>query len=264
MEKTKVMIVDDHEQMRTLLAEIVEQDDSLTVAATAADGAEAYRLICGMEPDVVLLDLIMPEMDGLTLLERLRADSGDRKCPKVIMISAVSEESMVREAFRLGVSYYMIKPFLPEVLLGRIKALMLPEEEKPGQSRKIFPCEDLRSPERREMETEIAQMLHRIGVPAHIRGYAYLKEAVAMVLEDVELLRSVTGKLYPALAEKFDTTGSRVERSIRHAIESAWDRGESDCKEELFGYTIHKAKGKPTNSEFIALIADKLKMDFGW
>ena len=187
MEKTKVMIVDDHEQMRTLLAEIVEQDDSLTVAATAADGAEAYRLICGMDPDVVRLDLIMPEMDGLTLLERLRADSGDRKCPKVIMISAVSEESMVREAFRLGVSYYMIKPFLPEVLLGRIKALMLPEEEKPGQSRKIFPCEDLRSPERREMETEIAQMLHRIGVPAHIRGYAYLKEAVPMAFRDAFL-----------------------------------------------------------------------------
>ena len=172
---------------------------------------------------------------------------------------------MVREAFRLGVSYYMIKPFSARrFLLGRIKALMLPEEEKPGQSRKIFPCEDLRSPERREMETEIAQMLHRIGVPAHIRGYAYLKEAVAMVLEDVEILRSVTGNCIRHWPRNL--TQPEAGWNVRSGMPSSprGTGGESDCKEELFGYTIHKAKGKPTNSEFIALIADKLKMDFGW
>lgn len=264
MEKMEVVIVEDHEQMRKMLMELVESDDSMEVAGVAEDGAEACELIRKLEPDVVLLDLIMPVLDGLGVLEQMRNTRFSERTPKFIVVSAVSEENMVGEAFRLGASYYVIKPFVPEVLISRMKAVMNTEKKEFCQIRRISPYEDILSVERREMESKIAEILHKVGVPAHIRGYIYLKEAILLALMDVEMIQSVTRKLYPAIAEKFETTGSRVERSIRHAIESAWDRGEAGEKEELFGYTIHKSKGKPTNSEFIALITDKLKMDFGW
>lgn len=264
MKRTKIVIVEDHEQMRQFLTEIVEKDDELTVAGTARNGVEACDTIRGREPDIVLLDLIMPEMDGLGVLEQFQADEFPETRPGFIVVSAVREEHMVREAFRLGASYYVMKPFDPDVLISRIKAAVRSGEKGVCHVKRILPYEDLDTVQSREIEAEIAEILHRIGVPAHIRGYVYLKKAIILSLTDLEMLQSVTKKLYPAVAEAFDTTPSRVERSIRHAIESAWDRGESAEKEELFGYTVHKAKGKPTNSEFIAMIADKLKMESGW
>lgn len=264
MEQMKVMIAEKHEKMRRFLAEIVEKEDDLTVVGTAENGTEACEMIRRLEPDVVLLDLIMPGMDGLSVLEQMKSDKASEQSPKFIVVSAVSEDRVVGEAFRLGASYYVIKPFEPDALISRIKAVMRIDGTYFHHVKRISPYEDLSSVQRREMEAEIAEVLHKIGVPAHIRGYAYLKEAIVLALTNLEMLQFVTKKLYPAIAEKFGTTGSRVERSIRHAIESAWDRGEAGEKEELFGYTIHKAKGKPTNSEFIALVTDRLKMEFGW
>ena len=264
MEQMKVMIAENHEQMRQFLAEIVESEESLTVVGTAKNGTEACEMIRRLTPDVVLLDLIMPGIDGLGVLEQIRSDKSLEQIPKFIVVSAVSEERVVEEAFHLGASYYVIKPFDPEALISRIKAVMKVNGVSFRHVKRISPYEDLSSVQRREMEAEISEILRRVGVPAHIRGYAYLKEAIVLALTNVEILQFVTKKLYPAIANKFGTTGSRVERSIRHAIESAWDRGESGEKEELFGYTIHKSKGKPTNSEFIALVADRLKIEFGW
>ena len=264
MEQKRVVIVEDHGKMRDLLTEIVEKDDDLTVVGTARNGIEGCERIRQLEPDVVLLDLIMPDMDGLGVLEEMNHCKFSERAPKFIVVSAVSEERVIKAAFRLGASYYVIKPFEPDALISRIKAVVKTGENPSHYTRKIPPYEDLCSVEKREIEAEIAEVLRRIGVPAHIRGYAYLKAAITLALTNMEMLQSVTRKLYRAVAESFNTTGSRVERSIRHAIESAWDRGESAQKEALFGYTIHKAKGKPTNSEFISLITDKLKMDFGW
>ena len=264
MKQMKVVIVEDHEQMRQFLTEIVEKDDELVVTGTARDGVEACDIIRSREPDIVLLDLIMPEMDGLGVLEQFQCSEFPEKRPKFIVVSAVSEEHMVGEAFRLGASYYVIKPFDPDALISRIKTAAEPGGKKFCHIKRISPYEDLDTIQKREIEAEISEILHRIGVPAHIRGYAYLKKAIMLSLTNLEMLQSVTRKLYPAVAESFDTTPSRVERSIRHAIESAWDRGESAEKEEMFGYTIHKAKGKPTNSEFIAMITDKLKMESAW
>lgn len=264
MEQKRVMIVEDHEKMRDLLKEIVEKEGDLIVVGTAQNGIEACEQIRQLEPDVVLLDLVMPGMDGLGVLEEMKRCEFTHNFPKFIVVSAVGEEHVIGEAFRLGASYYVMKPFDPEALISRIRSVIKGVEKTFYCVRKIPPYEDLCSVEKKEIEAEIGEILRGIGVPVHVRGYAYLKMAISLSLVNIEMLQSVTGKLYPTVAEAFNTTGSRVERAIRHAIESAWDRSESSQREELFGYTIHKAKGKPTNSEFIALIADKLKMDFGW
>ena len=264
MEQKRVVIVEDHEKMRDLLREIVEKESGLIVIGTAQNGIEACEQIRQLEPDVVLLDLIMPGMDGLGVLEEMKRCEFTHNSPKFIVVSAVGDERIIGEAFRLGASYYVMKPFDPKALISRIRSVIKGAEKTFYRVRRIPPYEELCSVEKKEIEAEIAEILRGIGVPVHVRGYAYLKTAINLALANKEMLQSVTGKLYPAVAEVFDTTGSRVERSIRHAIESAWDRSESSLREELFGYTIHNAKGKPTNSEFIALITDKLKIDFGW
>lgn len=258
MEKLKVAIADDNDMMLKMLDDIVESDEDLNVIGMAKDGEEAYELIRDKQPDVVLLDVIMPKVDGLGVLHRVREDAAIKKTPCFIMVSAAGGEQVTEDAFALGADYYIMKPFDKNAVLSHIKRTGMgrADREKAGQTlEKEIPYE-------LALEADVTNMIHEIGVPAHIKGYQYLRDAIALSVEDQEMMGSVTKILYPAIAKRNQTTASRVERAIRHAIEVAWGRGKMETIDEVFGYTVSTAKGKPTNSEFIALIADKILLEY--
>jgi two-component system response regulator (stage 0 sporulation protein A) len=262
MEKLNVAIADDNEHMVRLLSDIVGRDDELCVVGTAKDGEEAYELIKTKEPDVVLLDIVMPKLDGLGVIDKVNRDKNLKKHPNFIMVSAIGQERVTEDAFRLGADYYIMKPFDKDVIVSRIKMVKNHGSKKEDEMRRVNPYENPEALKRRNLEADVTNMIHEIGVPAHIKGYQYLREAIVMSVGDIEMLNSITKILYPTIAKKYQTTSSRVERAIRHAIEVAWSRGKMDTIDELFGYTIHNGKGKPTNSEFIALIADKIRLEY--
>lgn len=264
MEKLNVAIADDNEIMVELLDEIIAGDEELQVVGTAKDGQEAYELIKEKQPDVMLLDIVMPKMDGLSLLERMRNDKTIKKYPRFIIISAVGQDRITEDAFNLGVDYYIMKPFDSEIVINRIKNTRKPVlREQTNDSKHVRAYEKQQmETEERDLESDVTNIIHEIGVPAHIKGYQYLREAIIMSVNDIDMLNSITKILYPTIAKKYQTTPSRVERAIRHAIEVAWSRGKMDTIDELFGYTINNGKGKPTNSEFIALIADRIRLDY--
>ncbi|MGN0341335.1 MAG: sporulation transcription factor Spo0A [Roseburia sp.] len=263
MEKLNVAIADDNEIMVELLDEIIAGDEDLQVVGTAKDGQEAYQLIREKQPDVMLLDIVMPKMDGLSLLERVRNDKTISKYPRFIIISAVGQDRITEDAFNLGVDYYIMKPFDSDIVLSRIKNTRKPAVRDTAEDNKRVRAyeKQLPGPER-DLESDVTNIIHEIGVPAHIKGYQYLREAIIMSVNDIDMLNSITKILYPTIAKKYQTTPSRVERAIRHAIEVAWSRGKMDTIDELFGYTINNGKGKPTNSEFIALIADRIRLEY--
>ena len=258
MEKLNVGIADDNELIVSLLSDIVAQDEELRVVGTARNGEEAYQMIKTKQPDVVLLDIIMPEMDGLAVMDKIKRDKTIKKSPEFIMISAIGKEGITEDAFQMGASYYIMKPFAKDVVVNRIHR----EKRKSFQIRKAVPYESQEQLMKRNLESLVTDMIHEIGIPAHIKGYQYLRDAIIMSVNDIEMLNSITKILYPTIAKTFQTTSSRVERAIRHAIEVAWNRGKMDTIDELFGYTINAEKGKPTNSEFIALIADKIRLEY--
>lgn len=249
MGKLNVAIADDNEVMRDLLEEMVTSDDELHLIGMAKDGEEACHLIKEKEPDVVLLDIIMPKLDGLAVLDRIRADHTLKNRPTFLMISGISNEKITEDAFDRN------------IVLDRIKTL----NRRKNKVRKEIgrPVEMEKKPEKYSLQTleeDVTEIIHEVGVPAHIKGYQYLREAIIMSVTNMDMLNSITKILYPGIAKKFDTTPSRVERAIRHAIEVAWSRGKMDTLDDLFGYTISNGKGKPTNSEFIALITDKIRL----
>ena len=259
MENFDVAIVDDNYVVREVLSEIINSDKELRMVGEAQDGEEAYRLIKEKQPDVVLLDLIMPKMDGLSVMEKVSRDNTLKKRPEFIVISAVGNENITEDAFSLGANYYIMKPFERQVVVTRIKNAI--NSKTRGAERKGNLVEKKVEPER-NLEEDVTNMIHEIGVPAHIKGYQYLRDAIIMVVNEMDMLNSITKILYPTIAKKHQTTPSRVERAIRHAIEVAWSRGKMDTIDELFGYTVHNEKGKPTNSEFIALIADRIRLEY--
>ena len=258
----KVAIADDNENMVRMLTDLVSRDSELYVVGTAKNGEEACDVIREKEPDIVLLDIVMPKLDGLGVMDRMNRDKNMKKHPDFIIISAIGQENVTEDAFRLGASYYIMKPFDQEALLSRIKLTKRSVMKAPGEIRKNDMLEDEKESKKHNLESDVTSIIHEIGVPAHIKGYQYLREAIVMSVNDIEMLNSITKILYPTIAKKYQTTSSRVERAIRHAIEVAWSRGKMDTIDELFGYTIHNGKGKPTNSEFIALIADKIRLDY--
>lgn len=244
--KRTVLLADASEEFRAMLQEAIEQAGEFTVAASTGDGREALRLVEDQRPDLLLMDVALPALDGLGLLKLLK-DQG-KYIPKTIIVSAFCGNQVLADAEKLGVCYYLPKPCEPNSLLERMQGIF----ESPS------------SPELRvyALKNTVTAVIHEIGVPAHIKGYQYLREAIIMSVTDMEMLNSITKILYPGIAKKYQTTPSRVERAIRHAIEVAWSRGKMDTIDELFGYTIHNGKGKPTNSEFIALIADKIRLEY--
>lgn len=262
MDKLQVAIADDNERIVEMLNALIRTENGMEIVGTAGNGEDAVEMIKKSTPDVLLLDLIMPKMDGLGVLEKLKEDGAIRKMPVVIVLSAIGQENVTEDAFALGASYYMMKPFNNELLLGRLKSIRNRGEKlirtpKTAERREVGNVY-----EERDLETDITNMIHEIGVPAHIKGYQYLRDAIMMSVKDMEMLSSVTKVLYPTIAKKNQTTPSRVERAIRHAIEVAWSRGKVDTIDALFGYTVSNGKGKPTNSEFIALIADRIRLEY--
>lgn len=260
METVNVAIADDNERMLRLLGDIVSSDEELKVVGTAKDGEEAYHMIKEKEPDVVLLDIVMPKLDGLGVLEKVKKDPSIKKTPSFVMISAIGQERITEDAFERGADYYIMKPFDNDTVINRIKMLRDERNGRHAEHRKTAAYEKVEEVSRQSLEAKVTEIIHEIGVPAHIKGYQYLREAIIMSVEDMDMLNSITKILYPGIAKKFDTTPSRVERAIRHAIEVAWSRGKMDTIDELFGYTISNGKGKPTNSEFIALITDRIRL----
>ncbi len=264
MESTRVLIVDDNKRIVSILKDALEREHDMEVAGTASDGEEALRLISILRPDVVLLDLIMPKIDGLGVMERLKNREMKHK-PEIIVVSAVSQENVTENAFELGAAYYILKPFDNRVILSRIRALrqQLSVQDEKKENKVISTVFENRN--RRlanSLEADVTDIIHEIGIPAHIKGYQYLRDAIIMSVGDTEMLGSITKVLYPTIAKRHKTTPSRVERAIRHAIEVAWSRGRVETIEELFGYTVSSGKGKPTNSEFVALIADKIRLEY--
>ncbi|MCI7321837.1 MAG: sporulation transcription factor Spo0A [Lachnospiraceae bacterium] len=258
MGKLNVAIADDNEITRELLGEIVASDEELQLIGTAKDGEEACHLIKEKEPDVVLLDIVMPKLDGIGVLDRIREDQTLKNRPSFLMVSAVSNERVTEDVFSRGADYFIMKPFNNGIILDRIKTVIRRKNAK--EMRKLEGIDKAEAYSMQTLEEDVTEMIHEVGVPAHIKGYQYLREAIIMCVNNMDMLNSITKILYPSIAKKFQTTPSRVERAIRHAIEVAWSRGKMDTLDDLFGYTISNGKGKPTNSEFIALITDKIRL----
>ena len=250
-EKIKVAIADDNRGFSDIMQECLLQQSDIDLVGVAYNGEEILSVIEEKKPDVVILDIIMPHLDGIGVLERLNSANGKR--PKIIMLTAFGQENITQRVVELGVDYYILKPFNMDVLINRVRQLA-----SAITSQRPVVAQAIKS---RSVDVEVTSIIREIGIPAHIKGYQYLRDAIVMIIEEIELLGAVTKVLYPAIAEKHTTTPSRVERAIRHAIEVAWSRGNMEVINKLFGCTAKLAKGKPTNSEFMAMIADKLRME---
>lgn len=261
-EKISVIIVDDNEKVIENIDSALSKDTAIQIIGKAKNGQEAYELIRKSTPDIVILDLIMPKMDGLSLMNKVNEDGAMIKMPFFIITSAISNENVIQDAFGYGAGYYLLKPFETNMIADRVKGVKSYNKRIPETKKIIGAGEDRKHFMERNIENDVTSIIHDVGVPAHIKGYQYLREAIIMSVNDNEMLNSITKILYPSIAKKFQTTSSRVERAIRHAIEVAWNRGRMDTIDELFGYTINAEKGKPTNSEFIALIADKIRLEY--
>lgn len=259
MEEIRVAIADDNERILDLLGEIVSNDKELKLVGKANNGEDVCNIIREKEPDVVLLDLIMPKMDGLSVMDNINRDRTIKKRPNFIVVTAVGQDRITEDAFQKGAHYYVMKPFNNDIILNYIKSINKSVSRIPMNFTDNTTTKEVQMV---DLETRITDMIHEIGIPAHIKGYHYLRDAIIMAVEDMDVLNAVTKVLYPTVAKKHQTTSSRVERAIRHAIEVAWSRGKLDTLDALFGYTVSTGKGKPTNSEFIALIADTLRLEY--
>jgi two-component system response regulator (stage 0 sporulation protein A) len=249
----KIGIIDDNIQLTELLENHFSICGDMKVVGIAHNGVAGIELIRNEQPDVVLLDLIMPHSDGLSLLEQLYHENYNTK---VLMLTAFGKDEIIKKAQELGASYFLLKPFEFSQLLETIRsicvgkpALTIPKERQLTTGGKS-----------QGLEMNITDVLRTLGIPAHLKGYMFLREAIKMVFNDTELLSGITKDIYPGIAKKFHTTMSRVERAIRHAIEVGWNRGSMEHIDYVFGNTVSPLRGKPTNGEFIALIADHLKL----
>ena len=244
----KILIADSSDDFCMELRQALERKPEWEVVGVANDGMRAMELMQQTQPDVLLLDLLLPRQDGIAVLQRA---AELKSAPVCMVISGFLTDYMMGAAAGLGVQYFMAKPCDLNGLCVRLADMLLAEAEKRRPK--------LNKPEI-NIEAMVTSVIHEIGVPAHIKGYQYLREAIKIAVNDMEVINAITKVLYPQVAKTFQTTPSRVERAIRHAIEVAWDRGDLDTLQRFFGYTVSNTKGKPTNSEFIALIADKLQL----
>ncbi len=238
----KVLLADAGEESRTFLENAIQSTGEFSLVGSTGDGLEALSIAERQVPDLIVLDLILPGLDGMSLIRRL---SRERR-PKIIVVSTLCVDRVVSEAMDEGVFYFLSKPCEVTALLERMRLAAAPSQAVDHSL---------------ELKNRVTAIIHEIGVPAHIKGYQYLREAIIITVENMDVINAVTKVLYPEVAARFGTTPSRVERAIRHAIEVAWDRGDLETLQKFFGYTVSNTKGKPTNSEFIAMIADRLELD---
>lgn len=250
----KVAIAEDNRELSYILQEHLAKEPEIELVGVAHDGEQILDIIKEKEPDIVMLDIIMPRLDGIGVLERLHLSGMKR--PRIIALTALGQEAFIQRTVELGVDYYLLKPFAFSTLTDRIRQMA------GVQKRTVIslPANSSQNAGFNSMNVEVTDIIREIGIPAHIKGYQYLREAITMLVADSNYLGAVTKKLYPSIANKYATTPTRVERAIRHAIEVAWNRGNMDTMKHLFGCSACIDKGKPTNSEFIAMIADKLRM----
>lgn len=249
MEKIKLMVVDDNREFCSLVRGYVLMQDDLEFVGSAYDGIGALDMIRSKKPDVVILDNVMPQLDGIGVLNHLQNFQPQDR-PKIVAVTACPTDAFMASAFKLGVNYTMSRKVDINEIVDRCRMVV-------KNTPVVVQQEKLKM---EDVEGLVTDMIHEVGVPAHIKGYSYLRVAIMLVLEDRLLIESITKLLYPTVAKKFNTSASRVERAIRHAIEVAWTRGDTDTLNSIFGFTINQAKGKPTNSEFIAMISDKLRL----
>lgn len=253
----RVVIADGNEDFRVLLAETLEAEGDIKVIASTGDGQEALSMARELDPDILVTEVILSGLDGLGVLKKLRFDE-NAKVPEVIILSGFYSEHVLSEAAANGAALFVQKPCDSKALIERIR-------EVASKTRTpAAPVQPVRmtapAKQERSLESQVTEIIHEIGIPAHIKGYQYLREAIILTIGDMDIINAVTKALYPAVAKRFSTTPSRVERAIRHAIEVAWDRGDLETLQRFFGYTVSGIKGKPTNSEFIAMIADRLQL----
>ena len=238
-------MADASEEFRRLLVETLRGEGDLSVVGETGDGEAAVELCRQRQCDVLVMDMILASLDGVEVLSKVSAMTPK---PKVLVISSFASGSVADLAAAKGADYFMMKPCRTSAVVERVRQMVTgvrpAEEDTRGQG----------------LESTVTAIIHEIGVPAHIKGYQYLREAIMITVEDMDVINAVTKVLYPEVAKRFGTTASRVERAIRHAIEVAWDRGDLETLQKYFGYTVSNAKGKPTNSEFIAMIADRLQL----
>ena len=239
--RIKIMLADADGEARSMLQDALEKTGRFAVIASTGDGNEALRLAGEAKPDILVLDLILPGLDGLSVLSRLEGE----QLPLVLVTSSFVTQEVAAQAGDLGASMFISKPYGEDAMVESL--LRLAEKADPR----------VHAPGQEELVTSI---IHEVGVPAHIKGYQYVREAIMITVENMDVINSVTKILYPEVAKRYHTTPSRVERAIRHAIEVAWDRGDLETLQKFFGYTVSNAKGKPTNSEFIAMISDRIRL----
>ena len=255
----KIIIADDNKEILNMISEFLKLQANVDVVKTFSSGKELLNHLESESCDVLILDIFMPEMDGVNALTEIKNNAIYNKPKKIVMLTAFNNEQMISKVSSLGADYFIAKPIDLNNLGKTIQSLL-----KEASSTFYGASYNLKSQKQtsneKTLDTEITELLHEIGVPAHIKGYMYLRESITMVYNDVEILGGITKILYPTVARKFKTTSSRVERAIRHSIEVAWNRGNVDAISQIFAYTISYNKSKPTNSEFIAMIADKLRL----
>jgi two-component system response regulator (stage 0 sporulation protein A) len=247
----RILIADSSPEFRSILKDSIGMEEGMTVVGDTSNGIEVQSLIEKKNPDILLMDVVLSGLDGLGVLKQLSQKRMDKK-PAVIILSYFLNEHTISEASDLGAKYFMLKPFDMNSLFEKIRSFCI--HSRTSTAEKGRPVRNV------NLETMVTNIIHEIGVPAHIKGYLYLREAIILAVKDMEIINAVTKVLYPTIAKTFNTTASRVERAIRHAIEVAWDRGDIETLQSFFGYTVSNTKGKPTNSEFVAMIADRLQL----
>ena len=241
--RIKIMLTDANEDARDMLRDALEETGRFVVTASTGNGSEVLALVEETRPDILVLDYLLPGLDGLSILKQMKGE--DR--PQILMTSTFVNQATAAEAGMLGAAMFLCKPYNETAMIDHLlrlaeKAEELSQDHAPG------------------LEELVTSIIHEVGVPAHIKGYQYVREAIMLTVEDMDVINSVTKVLYPEVAQKYHTTPSRVERAIRHAIEVAWDRGDLETLQKFFGYTVSNTKGKPTNSEFIAMISDRIRL----
>ena len=247
-----VLLVDNTENFGMACAKIM-REKGLDVTVIEKDGKKALNAICSLHPDLVMMDFFLPQLDAISVIKYVRVQAPS-KIPHFMIMSGVDNTNMEREAIMNGADCFVLKPFDAAEMANRIRTLC-------GAPQQVWePSVPLADEDDGDLKLRVTEIIHQIGVPAHIKGYQYLRDAILMAITDEDIINAVTKRLYPAVAKKYATTSSRVERAIRHAIEVAWDRGDVDVLNSYFGYTVHTGRGKPTNSEFIAMIADRFRL----